>query len=144
MKRFALLLFVSLCSALSQPALAESTGGSIGKREKSIFGGEASSVLAPVEAPRPAAKEDGGRAATPCSRVPGSWTWWTGERISLNGGGSFRGSKGNKGNWSCSGNTVAVVWQTVNDTIDRMQLSPDGSRMNGSNQYGLGVSAARN
>jgi hypothetical protein len=107
---------------------AGSTGGMIGKQDKSISGGE--------EADRPRAAPHPKRAATnssetssgpACSRIVGTWSWGYGvTEMVFNQNGTVRQSiTGNKGSWTCAGTVVKSVF--ASGDRDRIAISKDGN-----------------
>src|SRR6202035_3328078 len=99
------LAFANASSALAQ---AGSTGGIIGKQDKSITGVE--------EANRPRAAPHPKRAVTnshetssgaACSRIVGTWSWAYGlTKMVFNQIGTVRNSTGTTGSWTCAGTIV--------------------------------------
>jgi hypothetical protein len=118
------LAFANVSSALAQ---AGSTGGTIGKTDKSILGGE--------EADRPRAAPHPKRAATnssetssgaACSRIVGTWSWaFGGTEMAFNQNGTARQSSGGTGSWSCAGTIVKTAY--VNGVTERIAISKDGN-----------------
>jgi hypothetical protein len=135
-----LLAFADVSPALAQ---AGSVGGTIGKQDKSISGGE--------EADRPRAAPLPKRSATSpretssgryCNRIVGTWSWYPSINDSIfhKDGTALHPSSGTTGKWSCAGNTVNVLW-SYQGTLrtDRMTLSQDGNSIFVDSPYGGGI-----
>jgi hypothetical protein len=128
------LIFANVSSALAQ---AGSTGGSIGNDEKSISGDR------PRAAPRlkqPAAKDQEPKHS--CDRIVGRWSWYLGvsESVFYKGGSAAHPVSGSTGKWTCSGNTVSVVWLYQGTTrTDRITVSQDGNSIFVDSPWGGGV-----
>jgi hypothetical protein len=115
--------FANVTAALAQ---AGSTGGTIGKQDKSISGGE--------EADRPRAVPHPKRAATTsretesdaaCRRIVGTWSWAYGlTEMAFSQNGTAKQSSGNTGSWSCAGTIVKTAY--VNGVTERIAISTDG------------------
>jgi len=111
-------------------AQAGSTGGTIGKTDKSASGGENSTR--PSNRSRPT-------TASGCS-VAGAWLWkWQGQTtvVTLNGDGTATATNANSGSWTCTGRTVVIHWIASTDTL---VLSSDGKSLTGSTTGAGGVS----
>ena len=120
---------------------AGSIGGTIGKTDKSILGGESA-----VEPHTPASSPSKGRrpinkrasqssevsvAGTNCARIVGTWNWVSGEVTAKSDGTYTYAVAGNSGvgKWSCSHGAHVVL--RANGHEDRMTLSDDGLKMTG-------------
>jgi len=121
------LAFANVSLVLAQ---AGSIGGTIGKQDKSISGGE--------EADRPRAAPHSKRRATnsqetssgpACGRIVGTWKWGGGLGLTemvFNQNGTVRQSlTGSAGRWSCAGTIVKTVF--ANGSTDRIAISKDGN-----------------
>jgi hypothetical protein len=111
----ALLALSHLVSANTSSALAQagSTGGSIGKQDKSILGGEeADRARAATHPKQPAAKARETSSGRSCGRIVGRWSWYLGtsEVVISKDGSAGHSASGSTGKWTCAGNTVRVVW----------------------------------
>lgn len=117
--------FANASSVLAQ---AGSIGGSIGKVDKSISGGD--EVVRPRVAPqpkRPTAKprESSGQS---CGRIVGTWRWYLGmTQTVFNQNGTLRNTDGNTGRWACAGADVRAEWAS-GDT-EHYTISSDGNSM---------------
>jgi len=140
--RIAFLALSHLASANASSVFAQagSTGGTIGKQDKSVSGGD--------EAVRPHAAPRSKRSATPnvassgssCSRIVGRWTWYLGvTEMTFNQNGTVRQSvSGHKGTWACAGAVVTSVFDTGDR--DRIVLSNDGNSASVTTTWGGGLS----
>jgi hypothetical protein len=134
--RISLMLFGMLASfAMGTTAFSQagSTGGTIGKTEKSISGG-AEAEQPPVKQRKPAPVSGRPSVAAPspndCRKVVGAWTF-TFEKsfetaIKSDGTGSF--GPGLEFTWTCSGNQFAY---TALGITERLTLSSNGIAMSG-------------
>lgn len=143
----AVVLLPSIALAQVQPG---STGGTVGKREKSISGGEDGAKPGRSAAPaKPAAAPARAAASSACPSVAGVWTakgaWnvlFGGGDTVINADGTASHRSGNTARWSCSGGTYVFVW--THGFTDRVTLSPDGKSLTGANQNGTAVAFVRN
>lgn len=136
-RRIALMLLFGMLASFSVGttafAKAGSTGGTIGKTEKSISGG-AEAEQSPVKQRKPAPVSGRPSVAAPspndCRKVVGIWTF-TFEKsfetaIKSDGTGSF--GPGFEFTWTCSGNQFAY---TALGITTRLTLSSSGMAMSG-------------
>lgn len=142
-------LIVGAPAAVSFPApglaQAGSTGGTVGKTDKSLSGSE------PVEPepqpkkekppPRPAKSRDATTESgakqrqASCTRLSGVWSAAMGGQIIFGSGGSVSHTlTHNKGTWSCSKGQFTVTWKS--GTVDRCSLSSDGMTQTCTNSIG--------
>jgi hypothetical protein len=141
--------FIRIALALSYLALANSalaqagsTGGTVGKTEKSISGGEdADRPRAAPLAKRPAAKEQETSPGRSCGRIVGRWSWYLNLTESVfHKDGTAGHSGGATGRWTCAGGTVSVVWgDGGNARTDRITVSPDGNTISVDSPWGGGI-----
>jgi hypothetical protein len=137
---FVVAMLSSPCAAQVQPG---STGGSIGKTEKSISGGaDADRPHAAPLAKRPAAKEQETSSGGSCGRIVGRWSWYLHlTETVFHKDGTAGNSGGAKGRWTCAGGTVNVAWGDGGKaSTDRMTLSPDGNSISVDSPWNGGVS----
>lgn len=129
-----LIFLASGSAALGQ---AGSTGGTIGKQDKSISGGEeAARPHAASPAKRPAAntRETSGDS---CGKIVGTWIWYRGvSETVFDQSGAMRNTF-NTGRWTCAGAAIRAKWAT-GDT-ESYTLSPDGSSMSVVSTWNGGV-----
>src|SRR5579863_2954909 len=100
--------FTNASSALAQ---AGSTGGSIGKQDKSISGDEADRPRAASHPKRSAAKVQETSSGHSCGKIVGRWSWYLGvsESVFYKDGSATHPASGATGKWTCAGDTVSVV-----------------------------------
>jgi hypothetical protein len=114
-----------------------STGGTLGKTDQSLSGGEQKAKRAKPASP---AVATGGL----CSRVPGAWNWkWAGfdHEVVFKSDGTGTANTGLTGTWTCSNGVVIVAWNN-GLAADHLKLSPDGKQMTGTGG-GFGTLATR-
>jgi hypothetical protein len=120
------LAFANVSSAFAQ---AGSTGGTVGKQDKSVSGGE--------EADRPRAAPQPKRAAAntreissgaACGRIVGTWNWPNGSTVFFSKGGNT-GTTGQppNGTWKCSGSKIIAAYN--NGWRAECVLALDGNSM---------------
>jgi hypothetical protein len=150
MRRRAFIGIVTL--AMSLPAFAKgssalaqagSVGGTIGKQDKSISGGEEADRQRAAPLPkRSAAKTRETVSGGSCNRIIGTWSWYPSINDSIfhKDGTALHPSSGTTGKWSCAGNAVNVVWSNGGAArTDRMTLSQDGNSIFVVSPYGGGI-----
>jgi hypothetical protein len=143
-------VLVALAAEPAAFAQAGSTGGTVGKQDKSVSGGEENegpSGGRRNQKPRKPSSE-GPQASLEvggCGSLAGSWTWkWLSESVHavLRADGTATRSDSVSGNWSCSGSAVTVTWSAGDP--DRLMLSPNGKRLSGTGTFGIAVTGIRN
>jgi hypothetical protein len=102
---------------------AGSTGGTIGKTDKSATGGEETDAH-----PRRATL-DKGSTKNACYKFVGTWAWLygLGSETTINPDGTGRNSTGLTVKWSCSGGEIVATWS--HSGVDRIKISPDGNSL---------------
>jgi hypothetical protein len=130
-------LFPAATTALAQ---AGSTGGTLGKTDKSASGGEERQDKHPSRRAAAAKQEGNG-----CNKVVGSWQWNSSPGgtavVDLNANGTSTATNNDTGTWTCTGRTVVIRWKATTDTI---VLSSDGKKMIGSSvPWNVAVTATR-
>jgi hypothetical protein len=134
MIRAAVIVALSLALPASALAQAGSTGGTIGKQDKSISGGDdaANSERAvPMRKPRPA-RQSAVTAPTggPCSRIVGTWLWYNGSSVTVHSNSNkTTQSDGNSATVVCEDGTYTFTWFGSHTVHER--LSSDGKRLSG-------------
>ncbi len=122
-----LLSFVVTAKAFAQGG---STGGTIGKTDKSEFG----TNQAPVTRPSPKVRKQAGVprsvAATSCSKMPGNWSWFNYPNVVIRANGTAAAGPFSA-TWSCKDDFVVMHWS--HGYTDRLTLSRDGTHLEGSN-----------
>jgi hypothetical protein len=127
---------ISCASAGTAAAQAGSTGGSIGKQDKSISGSERAAV------PRPAKTQRQGRSKpspapsrspqTSCRSIVGTWASWASgiygkKDTKIKADGTIEHPT-SKGTWSCAGGEYIHTWDSFG-VRGPYTLSPDGKRL---------------
>jgi hypothetical protein len=124
------LAFANVSSALAQ---AGSTGGTIGKQDKSISGGEdAAERAVPMRKPPRPARQSAATAPTggPCSRIVGTWLWYNGSSVTVHSNSNkTTQSDGNSATVVCEDGTYTFTWFGSHTVHER--LSSDGKRLSG-------------
>lgn len=114
--------FTSISTMQLAVAQTGSTGGTIGKTDKALSGGE--------EEERPARSGINRRErvnAAACSKLLGVWKGALGGDIIFKSGGVAVGtSPKNQGTWTCNDAQLIITWKTL-AAIDRCSLSADGT-----------------
>ena len=126
-------------------AQAGSTGGTIGKTDKS-----ASSPNNQPEIRRENSARDKRRSTSnassegptsPCRNAEGTWAFSNGISVVIMAGGAATGSNGASGNWSCHGGMITAHWPRWTDNY---AISSDGRRLSGtSGLLGMPLSAEK-
>jgi hypothetical protein len=117
----------SFCFVHVQPAIAQagSTGGTVGKRDKSVSGSE--------EPAKPEARPHHQLASEPaegksklsgCGNVVGTYKWLVGTTTVIKSDGTTTNTDGNRGNWTCASGQVAIAWK--NGQVDHLTPKPSG------------------
>jgi hypothetical protein len=131
------LAFANASAALAQ---AGSVGGSIGKRDKSISGGEeVDGRRAAPPSKQPVAKM---QETTSCKGLPGTWTFSNGIGVAFKAGGGLLATNDDVGKWTCEGSRVAAHWRKW---TDHYVISSDGTHMSGnSGLLNMALTATKN
>jgi len=132
---FTMLLGLFLLCQQSAFAQAGSTGGTIGKQDKSISGGEDAAdsqrAVSMRKPPRPS-RQSAATAPTggPCSRIVGTWLWYNGVSVTVHSSSNTTTqSDGNSATVVCAGGTYSFTWLGIHTV--RETLSSDGKRLSG-------------
>jgi hypothetical protein len=138
--------FANVTAALAQ---AGSTGGTIGKTDKSLSGGqeqgEPQRQPEKKQLPRsPSTSEK--KTGDPCRKLIGRWAWnnagGTSETVFSSGGTGQNAAFNLTNTWKCSGGIAMVRWS--NGGSDHVTISRDGNSLSILNPYGQVYSATRN
>jgi hypothetical protein len=126
-------------------AQAGSTGGTLGKTDKSVSGGEENietnqkrKAFGRTQATRE--RKTGGGS---CLKIVGTWTWhyiFDSETV-LSEGGVGRNNTGPKGVWTCSAGIATATWD--NGFVDTITISGDGKTLFIKNNAGKSFTADR-
>ena len=111
-------------------AQAGSTGGVIGKTNKSESG--ADRAARPDPDTRQPAKQAGApnTATSSCSRMPGNWSWFNFNNVVIRPAGTASAGPFSA-TLSCQNDVVVMHWS--HGYTDRLKLSRDGTHLEGSN-----------
>lgn len=113
-------------------AQAGSTGGSVGKTDKSASGGNNQQEIRREKSARDKRRitsNAAGEAPTPpCRNAPGTWAFSNGISVVIIAGGSVTGSNGKSGHWSCDGGMITAHWARW---TDHYAILSDGRRLSG-------------
>jgi hypothetical protein len=138
----ALLALSQLVSASAALAQAGSTGGTVGKQDKSISGVQET----PASHSRAKTERRLDRTSG-CSGILGVWTW----RISVlswrivvrpNGIATHSIDNGISGTWSCKDDSAVFVWAN-GKYLDHVTLLPEPNRLEGTNIDGVKFTGTR-
>ena len=128
-------VFSAPCVAQVQPG---STGGSIGKIDKSVSGGEEANQ--PRVAPHPK-RETGAQQTSSgqsCNGLVGTWSWYRGvTEMTFLKAGTMRNSSGAAGTWICTGGRSARSGDFISK--EQYTVSQDGKSMFVTSTWGGGV-----
>jgi hypothetical protein len=107
---------------------AGSTGGTLGKTDKSASGGEESGPHQ-TSRPRGARKANQKSTSGSCQRIVGSWSWHGGAQTVFNADGTGRNSAitgTTTCTWKCVDGVVVANWGSLG-IVDRITISGDGN-----------------
>jgi hypothetical protein len=125
-------------------AQAGSIGGTIGKQDKSLSGGEATPPPrrdTRPDKPAPAASSSPPREKqTRCMAIVGTWTWYLGitETVFIQNG-SMRNSNGVTGTWTCPRAPGSATWSNGPPITETYTMSLDGNSLSVVSAWGGGV-----
>jgi hypothetical protein len=126
-------------------AQAGSTGGTIGKQDKSLSGGE--DTPSPRRDTRPAKPASPAASLSPlreketrCMAIVGTWTWYLGiTETVFNQNGSMRNSNGVTGTWTCPRAPGSATWSNGPPATETYTMSQDGNSLSVVSAWGGGV-----
>jgi hypothetical protein len=125
--------FASIATPKLAAAQAGSTGGTIGKTNKSVSGGDTTKQT--VTSRGQLSSGRGGNQGGACRKMVGTWNWDGGDAVfDPDGSARFSGIMTHTANWRCSEGLVIVVWS--NGITDRITVAPDGNSVSVTNSYG--------
>ena len=116
-------------------AQAGSTGDAIGKQGKSASGGEGAALRRAARTPHRAPTTRAApapRAVSGCARLPGQWSWFTRDVVTIQPGGNPTAGR-LTGQWTCIGSRVTSVWS--HGFTDRLTLSGGSSHLAATNGF---------
>jgi hypothetical protein len=136
------LLIAAVGTAFAQ---AGSTGGTLGKTDKSVAGERDDEAPQTHRAPRPPTPRPKDKAVTAqdssCKDIVGTWKWYLGlSQTTFLADGSAHNSAGTTGTWKCNGASVTANWD--GGIVDRYSVSRDGDSLFATSSWGGGVSFA--
>lgn len=111
-------------------AQAGSTGGTIGKTDKSVSGGDKETE------PQRSIRSSKARTteASSCAKLAGVWSWFTNGDVTFKTNGSFvQPQVSLSGNWTCKNDYVVMIWS--HGYTDRLTLSRNGTHLEGTNGF---------
>lgn len=112
-------------------AQAGSTGGIIGKTNKSQSGADETPSIPPVPKSHKQASPRNIDTSS-CSKMPGVWSWFQAGDVTVKPDGTMtQGSA--SGTWSCKNDKVVMFWSA--GWTDRLTLLRDGSHLEGTNGF---------
>jgi hypothetical protein len=131
---------------VDQTALAQagSTGGTLGKSDKSASGGEEKAPGYEKSHKRPAQTkrvQDQPRTSSACGRIVGTWKWSNGLDVVFMVNGTGEATNGDTSTWLCEGGFYKVTWKAWG--TDRITIASDGQSLSGVGIAGLPLSATR-
>jgi hypothetical protein len=100
----------------SAMAQAGSTGGTIGKKDKSVSGSEETATRKTQPAP-------GKSNSSGCGNVVGTYKWYLGVTTVINANGTAT-NLSNHGKWTCTGGQVTITW--VSGHVDHLTPTTTG------------------
>ena len=112
-----------------------STGGTIGKTDKSQSGADDAPSSRREPTARKRAKEAGVPRNVPtssCSKMPGNWSWFTGVTAVIRPNGTATAGP-YSATWTCANDAVVMHWN--HGYTDRLRLSRDGTHLEGTNGF---------
>lgn len=129
------LMLGSFAVTAKASAQAGSTGGTIGKTDKSQSGANDAPSSRPEPKARKPAKETGVPRNVPtssCSKMPGNWSWFTGVTAVIRPNGTATAGP-YSATWTCANDAVTMHWS--HGYTDRLRLSRDGTHLEGTNGF---------
>jgi hypothetical protein len=126
-------LLLGVASSTAQPIAQGSTGGTLGKTDQSLSGGQPKPGAALEPKKTKAAAPEAQKAG--CGRIAGSWLWSNGLSVAISASSTATATNGDKATLTCSGGLYVFKWQAFGNEA-RMTLSADGKRLSGSGVVG--------
>jgi hypothetical protein len=147
MRLIAILACAGMLVSLPATAFAQagSTGGSVGKTDKSASGGNHQQEIRREKSGRDKRRITSNASdeapTSPCRNAAGTWAFSNGISVVIMTGGGVTGSNGESGNWSCDGGMITAHWARW---TDHYAISSDGRRLSGtSGLLGMPLSAEK-
>jgi hypothetical protein len=104
---------------INSPAMAQagSTGGTIGKQDKSVSGGE-EEVGPKTRAHKSASRVVADKPkSSGCGGAVGTYKWYGGSTTTINANGTTT-NYANRGNWTCANGQITINW--ISGHVDRL------------------------
>jgi hypothetical protein len=117
---------IYLFAQANPPAMAQagSTGGTVGKQDKSVSGSE--EPVTPKTRSHKAASQpaEAKSKSSGCGQVAGTYKWLLGTVNVMKADGTTTLSNGPRGTWTCASGQVTIVWN--NGATDRLTPTSSG------------------
>ncbi|MGA8614182.1 MAG: hypothetical protein WB760_21400 [Xanthobacteraceae bacterium] len=132
------------------PAMAQagSTGGTVGKQDKSASGGNSPDSVPATRKQKPHqsvvnSQDDSSakKANSSCGRIVGTWKWGAGFLVVIKRDGTAHHDFAGNGTWKCDDGQYVFVWS--NGITDHISVSTDGDSIAGNNNIGMTFSGTR-
>jgi hypothetical protein len=109
------------------PAMAQagSMGGTVGKQDKSVSGGEEPAETKSQTHRSASVPAEGRSKSSGCGNVVGAYKWALGTTTVFKANGTTANSSGNQGNWTCANGQVTIIWNS-GGFIDHLTPTPSG------------------
>lgn len=131
------LSMVMLTCVTQRPAFAQagSTGGAIGKENKSVTGADGPRVAAPARSGSKPLNPATGVVGKGCGKIVGLWKWSNNVDVVVKPDGTADATDGGHAILACDGGMYVFKWQAAGNT-SRMTLASDGKQMSGRGFFG--------
>ena len=140
---------LSAAGASGTFAQAGSTGGTVGKQDKSVSGEQKEQPEERRVAPRRTVSSPSGSIENPheanssCGRIVGTWHWFNNVDVVFRANHTAEATNGDTSTWVCDGGMYRVTWRSLGQT-DRITIASDGQTLSGvSTLLGIAVSGTR-
>jgi len=112
---------------INPPAMAQagSTGGTVGKQDKSVSGSEEPAKPKTRSHKLASAPAEGKSQSSGCGKAVGAYKWALGTTTVIKANGTTTNSSGNQGSWTCANGQVTIIW-TSGGFVDRLTPTPSG------------------
>jgi hypothetical protein len=126
-----------LTCVTQRPAFSQagSTGGTIGKENKSVSGADGPRVAAPARSGSKAQNPVAGATGKGCGKIVGAWKWSNGLNVVVKPDGTADATDGGHAILTCDGGMYLFKWQAAGNN-SRMTLASDGKQMSGRGFFG--------
>jgi len=106
-------------------AQAGSTGGTVGKQDKSVSGSEEPTKPKLHSHKLASTPAEGKSKSSGCGNVVGAYKWALGTTTVFKADGTTANSSGNQGNWTCANGQVTIIWNS-GGFVDHLTPTPSG------------------